>query len=46
MRKTAELKLPMADSIILATARDQDATLWTQDEHFKAVEGVRYIEKA
>lgn len=40
-----ELKLAMADSIILATARTYDATLWTQDEHFKGLEGVRYIEK-
>jgi predicted nucleic acid-binding protein len=40
-----ELKLPMADSIILATARAYDATLWTQDEHFKDIDGVKYIEK-
>lgn len=39
------LKLPLADSIILATARSNNATLWTQDEHFKDIEGVRYIEK-
>ena len=35
--------LPMADSVILATAHVFDATLWTQDEHFKDIEGVRYI---
>ncbi len=40
-----ELKMPMADSIILATARAHNATLWTQDEHFKEIEGVKYIEK-
>lgn len=40
-----ELKLAMADSIILATARAYTATLWTQDEHFKDVDGVKYIEK-
>jgi len=40
-----ELKLAMADSIILATARVHNATLWTQDEHFKGIEGVKYIEK-
>ena len=40
-----ELKLPMADSIILATARANNATLWTQDAHFKGMEGVKYIEK-
>ena len=40
-----ETKLAMADSIILATARGYNATLWTQDEHFINLEGVRYIEK-
>ncbi|KAF0106348.1 MAG: PilT domain-containing protein [Anaerolineaceae bacterium] len=42
---SVELKLPMADSIILASARLHNATLWTQDEHFEEIEGVRYIEK-
>ena len=40
-----EHKLPLADSIILATARTQKATLWTQDEHFKNLPSVEYIEK-
>ena len=40
-----EYKLPMADSIILATARANNATLWTQDEHFKDLPDVKYIEK-
>ena len=40
-----ELKLAMADSIILATARDNSATLWTQDAHFKNLEDVQYLEK-
>jgi predicted nucleic acid-binding protein len=40
-----ELKLPMADSIILATARANDAILWTQDEHFKGLAGVKYVNK-
>jgi predicted nucleic acid-binding protein len=40
-----DLKLPMADSLILATARTNDAILWTQDEHFKDLDGVKYIEK-
>lgn len=40
-----ELKLLMADGIILATTRAHNATLWTQDEHFKDMEGVKYIEK-
>ena len=45
VRLSAQLKLAMPDSIILATARAYDATLWTQDAHFKAIEGVQYIEK-
>jgi len=44
-RLSAELKLPMADSLILITAKEYNATLWTQDEDFKDLEGVRYIEK-
>jgi len=39
------MSLPMADSVILATARTFGATLWPQDERFKSVEGVRYIAK-
>jgi predicted nucleic acid-binding protein len=39
------LKLAMADGIILATAREYNATLWTQDDHFSGMEGVQYIEK-
>ena len=40
-----ELKLPLADSIILATARQNDATLWTQDVDFKSIAGVHFIPK-
>lgn len=40
-----ELKLPMADSVILATARAHDATLWTQDDDFSGIPGVRYFTK-
>lgn len=40
-----ELKLPLADSVILATARAYDATLWTQDADFQGIEGVRYYPK-
>ncbi len=42
---SVDLKLAMADSIILATTRAHSATLWTQDAHFKDIEGVQYIEK-
>ncbi len=37
--------LPMADSMILATARSHKATLWTQDSDFQAIPGVRYFAK-
>ena len=40
-----ELKLPMADGIILATARLHEATLWTQDNDFEGIDGVRYFPK-
>jgi len=38
-------KLAMADSLILATARLHQATLWTQDAHFDGLAGVKYIRK-
>lgn len=40
-----ELQLPMADSLILATARSRAAILWTQDDDFENVPDVRYIRK-
>ena len=42
---SAQLKLPMADSVMLATARAYDATLWTQDGDFEEIGGVQYIAK-
>ena len=39
------VKLPLADSIILATARRFDATVWTQDEDFEGLPGVKYRSK-
>jgi len=38
-------KLPMADSIIYATAIQFGATVWTQDIHFKNLPNVNYIQK-
>jgi predicted nucleic acid-binding protein len=38
-------RLAMADSLILATARAHEAALWTQDEHFKDIPGVNFVEK-
>ena len=41
-----EYKIPMADSLILATAKLHKATLWTQDSDFKDIPEVQYIDKA
>lgn len=40
-----EHEMPMADSIILATARLYEATVWTQDSDFEGIDGVQYIPK-
>jgi toxin FitB len=42
---STELKIPMADSLILASAYSNNAVLWSQDEHFKGLPGVQYISK-
>lgn len=44
-RTSMALGIPMADSIILATAQSSDATLWTQDADFADIDGVRYVAK-
>lgn len=38
-------RLPLADSIIFATARKYSAILWTQDGDFQGLENVRFIPK-
>ncbi len=40
-----ELRLPLADSVILATARLRDAVLWTQDSDFRGLPNVEYRSK-
>ena len=35
--------LPMADSIILATARAHNCVIWTQDSDFQDIENVNYF---
>jgi len=40
-----EKGLPMADSIILATAKAYNAILWTQDSDFRNMAGVKYFPK-
>ena len=39
-------KIPMADSIVLATAWNWEATIWTQDSDFEKFRGVKYFPKA
>jgi predicted nucleic acid-binding protein len=38
-------KLPLADSIIFATAKKYNATVWTQDADFKGLPNVKYFAK-
>ena len=40
-----EFGLAMADSIIYATAKKNNAKLWTQDKHFEKLENIKYYEK-
>lgn len=44
--EAARHALPLADSLIYATARRHGAILWTQDEHFKDLPFVRYFPRA
>lgn len=44
-RLSVDAKLAMADSVILATAQQHGATLWTQDAHFEGMAGVRFVRK-
>jgi len=41
-RISVDLRLPMAGSVMLATARSYAAILWTQDADFKGIPGVEY----
>ena len=41
----ADTGLPLADSLIYATAQKHEAVLWTQDAHFEGMAGVRYFAK-
>jgi len=44
-RLSFDLKLPLADSIILFSARQYDAKLWTQDARFENFEGIHFVRK-
>jgi predicted nucleic acid-binding protein len=40
-----QYKLPMADSIIYATAKIYNAEIYTQDSHFEGLENIYYFAK-
>jgi predicted nucleic acid-binding protein len=40
-----DYQIPMADSIILATARAHKAVIWTQDQDFRDMGNVNYFRK-
>jgi toxin FitB len=42
-KMSVDHRLPMADSIILATAQVYKATVWTQDSDFKGIDGVQHV---
>ncbi len=43
--QAATMGLPLADSLIYATAQTHNAVLWTQDAHFDGLPGVKYFVK-
>ena len=43
--EASRLDMPLADSLIYATAQRLGATAWTQDEDFRELPGVRYFQK-
>ena len=45
-RISFQMKLPMVESIMLATARSRNARLWTQDERLRGIDGVTFKAKA
>ncbi len=40
-----EIKLPLADAVVVATARIHSAVIWTQDSDLKDIEGVKFVNK-
>lgn len=44
-RLGVELRLPLADSVMLATARAHHATFWTQDSDFEKITDVKFKRK-
>lgn len=45
-KNSLDMKIPMADSIILTTARAYQAVVWTQDDDFAGISGVKYFPKS
>ena len=45
VRVAARNQLPLADSLIYATAQLHQASLWTQDAHFEGLAGVKFFAK-
>jgi len=41
-----DFKLPLANSIIYATAQKFNAVVWTQDADFKSLDSVKYYPKS
>ena len=44
-RVSLDMRRPMADSVVLATAKLHQATLWTQDADFEGMPGVKFRAK-
>jgi len=44
-RFSLELQQPMADSLIYSVSSAHEATLWSQDEDFDGLPGVRYFRR-
>ncbi len=44
-KASVALKLPLADSIVLTTARLHQAVVWTQDADFEGIVGVKFRRK-
>jgi toxin FitB len=40
-----QLGLPLADSVVFATARLYNALLWTQEADFEGIDGIKYFPK-
>ena len=40
-----QARLPLADSVVMATARAHNAVVWTQDADFQGLEDVRFRKK-